>query len=129
MTGVHGSLGWALVVGAAILALAAVWSAVAARRSGGGRDHRLLVDRIVLGLLALVGCGGLLGLGLLAGGSRPADPLHLVYGPASLLTLPVAIWIGARGSRVDRPRLRRDLWTAGGAIVLVGIGLRLIATG
>ena len=72
---------------------------------------------------------GLLGAVLLAAGSRPADPLHLVYGLAGLIALPVAIWIGARASSVDSTRLRRDLWTAGGGIVLLGIGLRLFATG
>jgi hypothetical protein len=55
-----------------------------------------------------------------AQGQSPADPLHLVYGPAAILCLPVAVVIGARAS-ADRPsRPRRDAWTAGGGIVLVG---------
>jgi uncharacterized membrane protein YqgA involved in biofilm formation len=118
-----------LLAGSLLLIAAATWSVVTAWRSGGRRDHRVLVDRVVLGVLGVVALGGLLGLGLLIGGSRPVDPLHLVYGPASVIALPVAIWLGARGSRTQGSRLRRDLWTAGGGVVLVGLGLRLFATG
>ena len=42
--------------------------------------------------------------------------------------LPVAIWIGTWTASADVSRVRRDTWTAGGGIVPVGLGLRVIAT-
>ena len=80
-------------------------------------------------MLLLEAAAGLVGLALLGAGSRPADPLHFLYGPAALISVPAAVWIGARAAPARRSRVRRDLWTAGGAIVLLGLGLRLFATG
>jgi hypothetical protein len=121
----------AVVATAACLAVVAtaIWSAVDGRRSGGRRDHRSAVDRAVLVVLGGVLAAGLAGAVLLLTGSRPADPLHFVYGPAALFALPVAIWVGARGTRAGSSRVRRDAWTAGGGLVLLGIVLRLFATG
>ena len=121
----------AVVVTAASLVVvaAAVWSALAGRRSGGRRDHRWAVDRAVLAVLGGVIAAGLIGGILLVTGSRPADPLHYLYGPAALIALPVAIWIGARVSSAGSSRSRRDAWTAAGGLVLLGIVLRLFATG
>jgi hypothetical protein len=121
----------AVVATAASLAViaTAIWSAVDGRRSGGRRDHRSAVDRAVLVVLGGVLSAGLVGAVLLVTGSRPADPLHFVYGPAALLALPIAIWVGARGTRAGSSRVRRDAWTAGGGLVLLGIVLRLFATG
>lgn len=113
-----------LVVGAT-----AVWSAVAGWRSAGRDDDRTAVDRAVLAMLAVAMLAVLLGVPLLIGGDRPADVLHLLYGGAGLVVLPVAIWLGARTDSANRVRVRRDLWTAGGAIVMLAIGLRLFATG
>lgn len=129
VTAVHHFLGLALVAGSLFVVAAAAWSAIMGRRSGGRSDHRSAVDRAVLVVLGILVSGGLLGVALLIGGARPADPLHLVYGPAALISLPVAIWIGAQTSSGDPSRVRRDLWTAGGGIVLLGLGLRLFATG
>jgi hypothetical protein len=107
----------------------AIWSAVVGQRSGGRRDHRSTVDRAVLLVLGSVLSTDLVGAIMLLSGSRPADPLHFVYGPAALIALPVAIALGARGIRAGSSRVRRDVWTAGGGIVLLGILLRLFATG
>ena len=104
-------------------------SAIVGRRSGGRRDHRSAVDRAVLAVLGSVLAADLIGALLLVAGSRPADPLHFVYGAAALIALPVAIWVGALGARVGSSRVRRDAWTAGGGLVLLGIVLRLFATG
>ncbi|MEO8436839.1 MAG: hypothetical protein ABI562_00165 [Chloroflexota bacterium] len=87
------------------------------------------MDRAVLAALGLVAAAALLGLALLIGGWRPRDPLHLLYGPAALICLPVAIWIGARTIAADGSRVRRDPWTAGGGFVLFDLSLRLLATG
>jgi hypothetical protein len=120
----------AMAMAAALVVIgAAIWSAIVGRRSGGRRDHRSALDRAVLVVLGSVLSAGLVGAISLLAGSRPADPLHLVYGPAALIALPVAILMGARGMRADSSRLRRDVWTAGGGIVLLGILLRLVATG
>ena len=107
----------------------AIWSAIAGRRSGGRSDHRFGVDRAVLAVLVFVAAAGLVGIALLISGSRPADPLHLLYGPAALICMPVAIWLGTRGALADSSRVRRDVWTAGGGFVMLGIVLRLFATG
>jgi hypothetical protein len=112
-----------------VVIASAIWSAVDGRRSGGHRDHRSAVDRAVLAVLGGALAAVLIGAVLLVTGSRPADPLHFVYGPAALIVLPVAIWMGARGTRAGSSRLRRDLWTAGGGVALLGILLRLFATG
>ena len=129
MTSAHHLLGLACVAGSLVVMVAAGWSAVAGWRSGGRSDHRLLVDRAVLAMLAILVAAGLFGVGLLLTGSRPVDLLHVIYGPASLISLPVAIWAGARTSSADGSRIRRDIWTAGGGVVLLGIVLRLFATG
>jgi hypothetical protein len=111
-----------------VVVASAIWSAVAGRRSGGHRDHRSAVDRAVLVVLGMALAAGLIGAVLIAVGSRPADPLHYVYGPAALIALPVAIWVGARATPAGS-RVRRDVWTAGGGLVLLGVMLRLFATG
>jgi hypothetical protein len=108
---------------------AAGWSVIAARRSDGRSDHRFAVDRAVLGALLVLVAAGLVGIALLLGGSRPVDPLHLLYGPAAAVCVPVAIWIGALTSGDGASRRRRDMWTAGGGLVLLGLVLRLFATG
>jgi hypothetical protein len=117
------------MAGSAAIVGVAIWSAIAGRRSGGRSDHRFAVDRAVLAALVLVAAAGLVGIALLIGGSRPADPLHLLYGPAALVCMPVAIWLGARAPAGGGTRLRRDVWTAGGGIVLLGLAWRLLATG
>jgi hypothetical protein len=129
VTAAHDLLGLASIVMSLTLVAAVVWSVIAGRRSNGRVDHRFAVDRAVLAELSLLTAAGLVGMALLIDGSHPADPLHLVYGPAAILCVPVAIMIGARASAGRASRLRRDVWTAGGGIVLFGLGLRLIATG
>jgi hypothetical protein len=112
-----------------VVVVTAIWSAFVGRRSGGHRDHRWAVDRAVLAVLGGVFAAGLVGAILLVTGSRPADPLHYLYGPAALIVLPVAIWIGTRATRSGSSRGRRDVWTAVGGLALLGIVLRLFATG
>ena len=112
-----------------VVIASAIWSAASGRRSGGRRDHRSAVDRAVLTVLGGALAAGLVGAVLLVTGSRPADALHFVYGPAAVIALPIAIWVGARGTRAGSSRVRRDVWTAGGGVVLLGIMLRLFATG
>ena len=125
----HVILAVAAAAASLVVVAAAIWSALAGRRSGGRQDHRWAVDRAVLAVLGGVFAAGLVGAVLLVTGSRPADPLHYLYGPAALIALPVAIWIGARATPAGSSRVRRDVWTAAGGLVLLGIVLRLFATG
>jgi hypothetical protein len=130
MTAVHQFL--ATIVAAATIGLvvAATWSMLSWRHSAGRTDHRLAVDRLVLVVIALVAANGIVGLAVVAAGPRPADPLHLLYGPAALVTLPLGWWLGRRSGRPSGPdRARTDLWLAVAAIVLLGIELRLVMTG
>jgi hypothetical protein len=129
VTAAHTLLGLASIGGSVAVVGAAAWSVIVGRRSAGRRDHRFAVDRAVLAVLLLIAAAGLVGLAMLNGGAHPADPLHLLYGLAAIVCLPIAIAVGARLSAGQASRLRRDLWTAGGALVLVGLGLRLVATG
>jgi hypothetical protein len=129
VTSLHEILGLASIAGTSAVIGAAIWSVVAGRRSRGRSDHRFAVDRAVLAVLVFLGTAGLVGIAQLVSGSRPAEPVHLVYGPAALICVPIAIWIGARASAGRASRLRRDVWTAGAGVVLLGLVLRLVATG
>ena len=118
MTELHRLAADAAVV-VAILLLAVVLLSLAT-----GRLRRFGVDRLVLAGVAVVGLAGLAGLVLLASGHVPADPLHLVYGPVALLTLPVARYMARQGTE-----RRRTLWMLLGSLVLAGVLLRLFMTG
>lgn len=90
----------------------------------GGRPARILLDRLILaqlaGLLLAVAAGG--GVAIVNG--LPRDPLHLVYGVAVFVPLPVARYVGRAGS----PR-RRAGYLALGAVTTVGLIIRLFQTG
>lgn len=132
MTDVHQIVAYLALAAVAALLAAAVWSLVVGRRSGGALDHRFAVDRLILGAGALLAVNGLVGILLLVGGSRPADPLHLLYGPVALITPALGWWLGGRpGDGGLRPatRVRRDAWLVAAGVVLLGVSLRLFATG
>jgi hypothetical protein len=117
---------------AATIALLAVggWSAIVVRRSNGAIGHRFAVDRMVLVVIGLLAANGLLGLLVIVTGGRPADALHLLYGPGALASLPVGAWLGRRGEAVaGSATMRREAWLIGATIVLLGIELRLFMTG
>jgi hypothetical protein len=126
---VHQLLGILVVVATGALLAAGGWSTIAARRSRGARDHRFAVDRLVLLVIGLVLANGLVGLLLIGAGRRPADALHLLYGPAALATLPVGAWLSRRASAVSTTARRRDAWLIGATLILLGIELRLFMTG
>jgi len=123
----------AVVVGALTVALvvAALWSTIDGRRTGGMRDHRFAVDRLIPAVVAAVLVNGLLGLAVAAGGGAPAEPLHLLYGPAAVVAAPLGWFLGGRPGRDGRraSRARRDAWVAVAAVVLLALELRLVATG
>lgn len=129
ITPAHQLLGYAVVAVTLVLLVVASWSALATRTSLGTTDHRFAVDRAILGLLLVVAIDGLVGLGLLLTGKRPADLLHVVYGVAALLTAPVGYWLAGRGGVRTSGRGRRDVWVAVAAVVLLGLEARLFMTG
>jgi len=127
---VHVFLGFLAVAATVALLVAGGWSAIAVRRSGGTADHRFAVDRLVLVVIAVLATNGLIGLLQIATGQRPADPLHLLYGPAALISLPIGAWLTRRDDRGGAAATRRrEAWMIGAAVVLLGIELRLIVTG
>ncbi len=130
MTGVHEFLGRAVFGLAAALVIAAAWSVVDGRRSSGALDHRFVVDRLILLNVAVILANVLAGALLAAGGARPADPLHLLYGVAAVVVLPLGRTLGGRPGPIGRPsRVRRDAWVLAAALVLLGIEVRLVTTG
>jgi hypothetical protein len=67
---------------------------------------------------------GLIGLGLLIEGHRPADALHYLYGVVAVFTLPIAYTMSERGTT------RRDSGVfALATFLMAGIAIRGIATG
>jgi hypothetical protein len=130
MTDAHQFLARVVVAATIALLLASLWSVISARRSDGRVDHRFAVDRLVLLAVGLIAANGIVGSFLLAGGSRPADALHLLYGPAALVTLPIGVWLSRRGPDVDgAPAPRRYGRLVVAAVVLLGLELRLFMTG
>jgi hypothetical protein len=130
MTDAHQFLARVVVAATIAMLLASLWSVIAARRSEGRVDHRFAVDRLVLLAVGLIAANGIVGSFLLAGGSRPADALHLLYGPAALVTLPIGVWLSRRGADVaGAPAPRRYGGLVVAAVVLLGIELRLFMTG
>jgi hypothetical protein len=130
MTDAHQFLARVTIVATIAMLLVGLWSIVSARRRGGRVDHRFAVDRLVLLVVGLVAANGIVGSSLLAGGSRPADALHLLYGPAALVTLPVGVWLSRRGRDLaSSAAARRDAWLVAAAVLLLGIELRLFMTG
>lgn len=130
MTELHQLLGRLLVLAAIGLIAVAAWSVVAGRRSGGEVDHRFAVDRAILLAVALAAVNGAAGLALVGTGSAPGDPLHILYGPAALITAPLGWWLGGRrrgGGAATR--LHRDAWIVGAGVVLAGLAVRLMMTG
>jgi heme A synthase len=79
------------------IVLAILAAAGAALRGGAG-----WVDRLRTGVLAVVALQAAIGAVTYLGGSRPAEPLHLVYGLAAIAVLPLAGTFAAEAP--PRPR-------------------------
>jgi hypothetical protein len=127
----HQLLGWLIVALSLALALVAGWSVVAGMRSSGRVDHRFAVDRLVIVVFVMIAVAVATGLILLVTDRRPADILHFLYAAVALSLLPIGYVVGMRTSRPGSSRLtrQRDSWATVTAILLLGIGLRLVGTG
>ena len=89
------------------------------------RPHLLAAVRLCLRItIAAIAWEAVIGIVLVATGSRPQQLLHWVYGAATLCTLPIAMAVGRRlGGRDER------VWLAGGAVLTFLFTLRALATG
>jgi heme A synthase len=114
---IHDRYGAVLTVIAAVGAIAAIVGLFQPRIL---RTVRLYL-RVTIALFALQVAIGLV---LVATGHEPQQPLHWFYGAATLLTLPLAMFVGKRqGHREEQ------IWLAGGAVMTLLFALRAIATG
>lgn len=73
---------------------------------------------------AAIGLQAIFGIALVALGARPQDSLHFLFGPLTLLALPISRW-GARG----RTPRRGTLAVVAGWLITLGLGLRAVGTG
>lgn len=106
----------------AVLGAACVLVGLGLAASGRGPD-RLLLGLLGL-LLATVALNGLVGLAQLSQAGPPRESLHLLYGVGAVLAIPLAV-----GLAVGRPPRRQAVILAGGAVVVLGLLLRLLQTG
>ncbi len=114
---VHDRLGDALLI---VLVAGVVLAALAVRNDG-----ILPTVRSYLWLaFAAVVLQGIGGISLLVAGQRPAEGLHLMYGPLTLVTLTLAV-LFARGTSP-----RREAWTlVAGFVVALLLAFRAVSTG
>jgi len=74
--------------------------------------------------IAVIALQVVIGIVLVATGSRPQQFLHWLYGAATLLALPLAMSVGRRlGGRDEH------VWLVGGAVLTLLFALRALATG
>jgi hypothetical protein len=114
----HGWL-WLLALLLALGALVVSLAGFAARR-----ELVLWLDRLLIAFLAVTALEELLGLAVLATGSRPPDALHLLYGVLTLLAAPLGRYAGRAGS----VRRRTAIQAFGWAVTLAFLA-RLLMTG
>jgi heme A synthase len=114
---VHAVFGFGLIILSACGSVAAIASIFRPQLLPAVRIY----CRFTIGAITLQVIIGIL---LVATGSRPHELLHWVYGAATLLTLPLALSVGRRlGGRDER------VWLAGGAVLTLLFVLRALATG
>jgi heme A synthase len=110
-----------LAVAIVFLALGGtLWSGYLAYKGQMSDRLRLLGGATV----AVIGVQAILGAVLAVLGSRPFEALHFVYGPATLLALPIATWL----ARNRENRAEATVLCAGWLIVLA-LSLRAVGTG
>lgn len=115
----HRELAVAIVL---VALLGSVWAGyVASRMRGGGRLG--LYSSATTAVMVLQAIFGIV---LAALGARPQDGLHFLFGPLTLLSLPVARGI----ARAPRWTARTHaVVIAAGWVLTLGLGLRAVGTG
>ena len=107
-----------VLIYSALMALWGLFLYVRGMHPTGGYLGALTID------FGVVVIQGLVGLTLVAGGHRPHDSLHYLYGFVSLLTLPAAYSYSERGTT------RQDSLVFGlAALLLFGLSIRAAMTG
>ena len=102
-------------------ALVAVMAGLRARRGTSAGAPARGLEAVLLLLLGVTIAGGL---GILAGGARPREPLHFVYAVVAVAVLPTAAALSLRTG----PRARALIICAG-ALVTLAVVIRLFGTG
>jgi hypothetical protein len=114
----HVALAWATAVAMAGIAVEAGVRTLRRRRQGRLAEVGSAVTLVVIGMTSAAG------LAMLVRGERPSEWLHLVYAILTFGLVPVADSFAAHGS----PRVK-SLARFGGALVALGVIVRLFATG
>lgn len=114
---VHALFGFGVIVLAGCVSVAAIVNLL--------RQRTLPALRVLLRItIAAIAVQIVIGIVLVATGSRPHQLLHWLYGAATLVALPLAMAVGRRlGGRDER------VWLAGGAVLTLLFALRALATG
>lgn len=115
----HRELAFAIVL---VTLLGSIWSGYVASRLR-GRGRLGLYGSATTALLVLQAAAGIV---LAALGARPQDGLHFLFGPLTLLSLPVARGLARAPSWTPRARA---IAVAAGWVVTLGLGLRAVGTG
>jgi crotonobetainyl-CoA:carnitine CoA-transferase CaiB-like acyl-CoA transferase len=114
----HVALAWGTA--AALAAIAVEAGVRTVRRGGPGR----LAEAGLALTLVLIGMTSAAGLAMLVRGERPNEWLHFVYAILAFGLVPVADSLAAHG-----PHRAKSLARLGGALVALGVIIRLFATG
>ncbi len=119
VTDLHDRLALVLIL---LGVVGAVWTFLGLRRHG-GTPAGVRAMLVLTELLAMV--QGLFGLTLLSRGQRPNNlPLHVMYGVALVLILPVVYVLSARSTRRGEA-----LYVGVGSLLLAGVAFRALAVG
>ncbi|MFN2581519.1 MAG: hypothetical protein ABR498_02115 [Candidatus Dormibacteria bacterium] len=114
---VHDRFGFVVLIVAGVGAVAAVIALL--------RPRLLPMVRVYLRLTAVIAAVQVaIGIALVIGGMHPSQGIHWFYGAATLVALPIAMWIGSRLGAREEP-----LWVMGGAVATVLFALRAVGTG
>jgi heme A synthase len=114
---VHQRLGNAVLV---LGLVGTVWAALCVLRRRSSPALRVYV-LLSAGAIAVQ---AVLGIGLALSGHRPLDGIHFFYGPAVLLSLPLALLVASRSDERGE-----QLALLGGCLAVVLLGIRAIQTG
>lgn len=114
---IHDKFGFIILVVAVVGGLAAVVALL--------RPALMPAIRVYLRLtVAAVAVQAVIGVVVFATGHRPAQGIHWFYGAATLVSLPLAFFLGSR-----LPSREEPLWVTGGAVATVLFALRALSTG